>query len=330
MATFKERTISSDEDAITLLDVALETPAQTEGVQLSFDGWPQVEIKLTGSNYKGTITANAAQMVIEYQKAFEHAFLELVKPTSTRLSNAEKKQLAVTAKVNKGSTILTLDFNAALTQLATQLIGKMSPNEILIAILGLGTIAGATFVAKSFVKERAARLTKVSELDAQLQLSKQETARLDVVTKAMQAQPKLAYVKEDFDGARDAVLRNASDAKTLTFEGIELTSSQATTMARQPRQESKETQLNGIYYITGVTWPNDESAMLELRAVETTREFKASLSAESLLPKDKTLIAKAEWDRTPLYLSINARLLRDQVVSATVVGFDWDRLRSKG
>ena len=42
---------------------------------------------------------------------------------------------------------------------------------------------------------------------------------------------------------------------------------------------------------------------------------------------DKDLIAKAEWSRTPLYLQVNARLLRGDVASATVVGFDWDKLR---
>ncbi|MBF5006386.1 hypothetical protein [Diaphorobacter caeni] len=329
MATQQEITISTDEDAVALLSIALETPAETEGAVLVFDNWPQVEIKLTGTHYEGTITANAAQMLIEYQKAFEHAFLELVKPKSTRLTNSEKKDLAITAEVKKGSTLLTLDFNAALTQLSTQLVGKMTPNEILIAILGLGTIAGATFVVKTFVKERATRLTRTAELDSQTQLSEQETKRLQIVTQAMQAQPKLAFVKDDFDNARDAVLRNASDANTLSLDGVKMTSTQAVQMARQPRESSKEAQLNGVYYITGVSWPDDVTASLELRGLENSREFKATLNTESLLQKDKSLIASAEWGRTPLYLSINAKLLRDNVISATVVGFDWDRLRSQ-
>ncbi len=314
---------------MALLAVAMETPSQTEGAILVFDNWPKVEIRLTGTHYEGTITANAAQMLIEYQKAFEHAFLELAKPNASRLTNAEKKDLAITAEVKKGSTLLTLDLNAALTQLSTQLVGKMTPNDILIALLGLGTIAGSAFVAKAFFQARATRLTRNAELDAQIKMSQEETKRLDVVTKAMAVQPKLAHVKDDFDNARDAVLRNASDANTLSLDGVTMSAVQAVQMARQPRESSKEAQLNGVYYITGVSWPDDVTANLDLRALDSSREFKATLNTESLLPKDRSLIAQAEWDRTPLYLSINAKLLRDNVASATIVGFDWDRLRGQ-
>lgn len=205
----------------------------------------------------------------------------------------------------------------------------MSPNDIIITVLGLGAIAGASVVAKAFVKERSERLTKDSELQGRLALSKEETKRLEVVTQAMKQQPRLTLAKEEFDDARDGVLRSSADADSVELDGVVLTGQQATAMARQPRTKSEEAQLNGVYIITGVTWPSEVEVFLDLRSVDGNGEFKASLSTESLLQRDKDLIAKAEWDRTPLYLSINAKKLRGEVVSAAVVGFDWEKLRAR-
>ena len=328
MGTENATTIASDEAAVELLRSALESELDSVAALLDFSEWPKVNIELKGSHYEGTITAATAQALIEYQRAVEHAYIRLVKPSTKRLSADEKRQIAVKAKVEKGSTLLTIDFNAALTEISQQLIGKMSPSDIIITVLGLGMIAGGTVVAKSYFKERSARLSNDKELEVKLALSSEETKRLEVVTQAMGRQTKLVPAKEDFDDARDDVLRSAADANSLKFEGIQFTPSQATSLAREPRTKSIEVQLNGTYLIVGVTWSSEEEVSLDLRSTEQTLEFKATLSTLSLLEKDKSLLASAEWGRIPIYLSINAKKLRDEVVKATVVGFDWEKLRA--
>ncbi|AVO33021.1 hypothetical protein C6570_01185 [Ottowia oryzae] len=199
--------------------------------------------------------------------------------------------------------------------------------DIVITVLGLGIIAGATVVAKQFIKSRAEAAGKSTELATQVALSEQETKRLKVVTEAMARQPALVSARDDFDDARDAILRSASDATTIRLDGIQLTGEQARRLTREPRATSQEVQLNGVYLITEVSWPRDGSAVLELRSTERSLEFKASLDTRSLIQADKDLLAAAEWNRTPLYLSINARTLRGNVTNATIVGFDWDALR---
>lgn len=328
MAEMKTATISSDIAALNLLKKALEQQID-EAISLDLNNWPHIHIELKGPNYEGTITAGTAQAVIGYQKAFEQAYIRLAKPDSKRLTNDEKRSIAIKAKVEKGSTLLTIDLNEALTNLSTQLLGKMTPTQILIAILGLGIVAGSTVVAKAFVNSRATRLSKESELQQQIALSKEETKRLEVVTEAMKQQPKLHQANSDFDDARDDLLRSAADATSFKFENMKMSGQQASAMARSPKAKSIELQLNGTYIIQGVHWPaGDEEVVLDLRSLERSMEFKASLSTESLLQRDKDLLAKAEWERVPLYLSINAKKLRDEVVSATVVGFDWEKLRA--
>lgn len=326
MAT-KPTLIENDQDAEKLLQAALDNKLDNRSAQFDFSAWPTVEIKLEGPQFQGTITAAAAQTVLDYQRAIDHAYLKLVKPGGKRLSVEEKRQVAIKAKVTKSSTLLTIDFNAALTQLSNQLIGKMTPEQLVITILGLGLIAGGTVVAKAYFNARSAKLVKEKELASQLALSREESNRLEIVTRAMASQSKLMALKEDFDDARDTGLRSAADATALTFEGIKLTPGQAASLAREPRTKSVELQLNGTYLITGVTWSDEDEVTLDLRATDRSLEFKATLSTVSLLQKDKDLIAKAEWSRTAVYLSINGKKLRDEIVSATVVGFDWEKLR---
>jgi hypothetical protein len=329
MATASPIAITTDESAAQALEQALrEQLEQLPGEAIQITGWPTIEIRLTGPHYDGTITAATAKALVEVQHAVDQAYLRLVRPDGKRLTDAEKDKTAITAAVESGSTLLIIDLNPMLTQLASELVSKMTPNEILIAVLGLGMIAGATVVAKQYVKSRAEKAGKAAELATQVALSEQETRRLEIVTQAMTRQPVLAQAREDFDDARDALLRSAADADTVNLDGVHLTGEQARRLPREPRATSEEVQLNGVYLITGVAWQPDDEAVLELRSTERTLELKASLNTRSLLQTDKDFIAAAEWNRTPLYLSINARMLRGEVTKATIVGFDWDALRN--
>lgn len=298
-----------------------------QGLELS--GWPKIEIKLTGPHYDGTITAATAKALVELQRAVDLAYLRLVRPEGKRLTDAEKEKTAVTATVERGSSLVTVDMDAVLTQLAADLVNKMSPTDISVVVLGLGLIAGATVVAKQYVKSRAEKAGKAAELATQVSLSEQETKRLEIVTSAMSRQPVLAAAREDFDDARDAILRSAADAQTVNLDGVQLTGEQARRLPREPRATAEMVQLNGVYLIAAVSWPADGEAVLELRSVDTGLAFRASLNTRSLLQTDKSLLAAAEWNRTPLYLSINARMLRGEVSAATIVGFDWEALRNR-
>lgn len=332
MATRDELIISSDADAAQVLqDVLRNQLSLAPDQQIKMQGWPTVEIRLTGPNYDGTITAATAKALVELQHAADQAYLNLVRPSGRRLTDAEKSRTAITAKVEKGSSLLTVDFSEFAKTLATDLVQKMSSTDILIAVLGLGMIAGASVVFKQYLRSRAATASKEKELQAQLAMSEQETKRLEVVTQAMTRQPKLAIANDDFDDARDALLRSAADAKTLTVDGLTLTGEQSARLPRQPRAKSEQVQLNGVYLITSVSWSNDDYVELGLRSTggSDTLEMKATLTTRSLLQADKDLLAAAEWNRTPVYLSINAKTLRGEVVDATIVGFDWEAVRNR-
>ena len=120
MATRDELIISSDADAAQVLqDVLRNQLSLAPDQQIKMQGWPTVEIRLTGPNYDGTITAATAKALVELQHAADQAYLNLVRPSGRRLTDAEKSRTAITAKVEKGSSLLTVDFSEFAKTLAT-------------------------------------------------------------------------------------------------------------------------------------------------------------------------------------------------------------------
>lgn len=322
-------TVSNESHAAEILEQALREHLTLEPDQvLELKGWPSITLTLTGPSYEGTITAATAKALIEIQHAVDQTYISLVRPGAKRLTDAEKRRTTITARVNKGSSIVNVEMGDAFTRLASDLASKMSPDQIIITVLGVSLIAGSTLVAKEYVRARAAKAGKEAELATEVALSEQETKRLKIVAEATSRQPKLVDAREEFDAARDEVLRSAAGAETVNLDGVKMTGEQARALPREPRTSSVEVQLNGTYLIGAVSWPaGDEEAVLDLRSTAVTREFKATLLTRSLMQKDKDLLASAEWSRTPVYLQINARMLRGEVTKATIVGFDWDKLR---
>ena len=78
-------------------------------------------------------------------------------------------------------------------------------------------------------------------------------------------------------------------------------------------------QLNGDYFILETNWKKDSEARLKVRNVATNQEFIASLPNESLDQEETDMLQEAEWNRSKVYMSINAAELRGSITTATIV-----------
>ena len=320
----KKIVIKTDEQAIEILDQALKNELD-ENVVVEFDGWPTIDVKYVGPKFNSSVTSSNAEALIEIQKAVNNAYTLLVKNSSGRLTDGERKALECVTFVSQGSSEQKTDLADAVKTIGNKLAGKMSGRQIAIVLITLGLAAGSVLVAKDFIANEA----KTKQVSLQVQLSEQETKRMEIVTDALSTSPKLRLIKDDFDGARKEILKSATEATSVTLDGTSLTGADAKKIVRNTRVSSKDIQLNGVYTIGGVYWRQDDQVMLDLRSNEKTLEFRASLDAKSLMRRDRDLLARAEWERIPVYLSINAKKSKNGIFSARVVGFDWDRIKNK-
>lgn len=312
--------ISSEEQAFDYLKKALRQQLTDEPIEVVFDNWPIITLKLEGKGYDSTITSEMAGSLVELQHALNRTFARAVHnaPTARTLTLEEKKEIQFKAKVEKGSSLVTIDLGDYAQKIGLAITDKMTPEMLTITILGLAIAAGATISYKAFLKNRTEQLDADNDAKKLISLSQEETKRLEIFADAMNKNPMLKNANEDFDVARHEMVKSVSDAKSISINNVELDNASAKAIASTSRTSSIQIQANGNYYIREIKWLTDE-ALLTLEDIGTKRTFKAAFNDTSLKPNELAIIKEKEWSRGVVYLSINATELRGDITSATII-----------
>lgn len=312
--------ISSEDQAFDYLKKALEQQLTDEPIEIVFDSWPIITLKLEGEGYDSTITSEMASSLVELQQALNRTFARAVHnaPTARTLTLEEKKEIQFKAKVEKGSSLVTIDLGDYAQKIGLAITDKMTPEMLTITILGLAIAAGATISYKAFLKNRTEQLDVETDAKKLISLSQEETKRIDIFAKAMNKNPMLKNANEDFDVARHEMVKSVSDARSISINNVELDNASAKAIASTSRTSSIQIQANGNYYIREIKWLTDE-ALLTLEDIGTKRTFKAAFNDTSLKPNELSIIKEKEWSRGVVYLSINATELRGDITTATII-----------
>lgn len=316
-------TVSNEVEAFRLIEQTIGRELGHQPYRLVFDNWPVLTIKLEGDGYDSTITSDMAAALVELQHAINRSYARIIYDSSNgrSLSAAEREQLKFKAKVEKGSSLIEINMGEWLGKLSLALVGKMSPEQIVAVVLGVAAIAGAGFAYKNFLRHRSEDKKVEVAMQERIAMSQEETKRQEILAKTMTAQPRLAYVQENFDTARTEILKGVGDAETLTVAGITLENSVAHSIARAKRTEARQLQLNGNYEIEQVNWQQEDEVRIKVKGLdEGGRSFVASLTDQSIEKEQLALLQEAEWSRSKIYLSINATELRGEITTATIVG----------
>ncbi|WP_454710936.1 hypothetical protein [Cupriavidus nantongensis] len=315
-----EYVVNSEKDAFDLLKRALSEQLGDD-FYLRFQDWPKVQVTLKGPEYQSTITPSLMQGLLDLQHGINKTYAQLVydQPNAKSLKEADKEKLEFKAKVEEGSSIVTIDLSDFATNLATALVGKMDSSHIVI----FGVVGASLWAAQTMYKHYANMQIKKKEIDADadklVKLSEQETERLALVTKALAVQPRLAPIQEQAAATSMAMLKGISDADMIDLNGVKLTRDEAREVLATARTTSNEIQINGNYRILSVDTSKDEEFRIKVRFLHDGREFWARFRDDSLDREHVRALQQAEWGKAPVYLSVNATELRGQVTTATIV-----------
>lgn len=322
MDNLQEITVRSEEQAFQLIEKALKQEIGDIPLQIKFDGWPILEIELEGDGYEGTITAEMASALVEIQLAMNRAYARSVHHATNarKLTNEERQEILFKAKVEKGCSLIKIDLGKFGESLATNLVDKMTPEHLVMTVVGIAVVAGATLAYKSFLKHSSEDKKTSEETHKAIAMSQEETKRLEILAKAMKSQPALDHARQDFDVARNEILKGTADAKTISVNGVEIDRESARVIAMSKRTESKAVQLNGNYFIRKVDWHVDGEVRLSVANVDNARVFQAAFTDDSLDKEQTRILKNAEWARSKVYLSINGTELRGEITTATVIG----------
>jgi hypothetical protein len=317
----KRIVIENEKQAFDVLEQALKDELGDQPYELAFKNWPVLEIRLTGKGYDSTITSDVAEAVVDVQRAVNRAYARTVHGTANArsLTDTERRDIQFKAKVKRGSSVVEIDLADFAEKLASAIVTKMTPEMLAITVIGLAVTGASLLAYKAYLAARTADKQIGQESIDKIALSKEETRRLEVFADAMKRAPSLAHARADFDEARGEIIRSGATANTLAVNNVEIDGETARVIGAARRAESEEVQLNGNYSILAVDLRQPNEVRLRIRNLEDGREFFASFNDHSLNQSQIGLLQNAEWHRSPVYLSINARSLRGEITVAKVV-----------
>ncbi|HWX01451.1 hypothetical protein [Collimonas sp.] len=313
-------TVSSEQDAFDLLKRAINDELSDQLV-LKFDNWPKLTVTLKGSGYDSTITPSLMQAMIDLQHGINRTYSKLIydHPDSRHLKDAERQQLEFKAKVEQGSSVVEINLADFAQKLASELVGKMEPSQIVILGVVGASLWAATSMFKHYVSTQAKHKEAEIDADKLIKLSTLETERLSIVTQALQMQPRLVSVEKDAQLTSMSFLKGISDADSIDVNGIKLTNDEVRKVISTSRSESSEIQLNGNYRILSVDTSKEDEIKIKIRHLEKARDFWAKFKDNSLDKEHVRALQDAEWSKTPVYLSVNATELRGEVTTAVII-----------
>ncbi|PLX90440.1 MAG: hypothetical protein C0620_13630 [Desulfuromonas sp.] len=319
--------IASEEDAWSTLEQVLSDIEAQHPIELTFNNWPTIDLKFKGEPFSSSLTSSTMEGLVEFQKLINRSYAQMRYGGNSRATNDDKKELEIIYKVSEGSSDVTVDFSAAALKMAEGLVTKMSGTEMVVTILGLGIIGATAYSFNKYVeKQKQGDLTDTAKelASAMAAQSQEETKRTEILANAIKSQPFLQTVQEEAEETYNKVLRGSQGATSLTIGTTELSQGDIKNIVRTPRSKSIEVQLNGNYRVEKLDNTQESEFIFFISDESSEKGFNAKLEDKFLLRKEesKTILAEAILGRTPVYLKVNAKELRDQIVSATIVGVE--------
>ncbi|GHB24368.1 hypothetical protein [Salinicola rhizosphaerae] len=328
MADNNEIVIRSEQDAYDTLQLAT-AGGLPDNVEIRFDGWPQLEIVVKGDRYQGTISPSIMKGFIEFQSAIyrTYALARYNSVNVNKLTREERDALELFIEVEKGSSKYKLDVQAIMETFAERVADKVTPRSLVVIALIVATSYFGTSFAKSYLEER--RLTRVAELkseeriaelEAQSYADELDVRRMQILADATRDEPRAANIREYAGDAQQSIVRSVRSTDETSIGGVVIDGEVAQELTKNARRESKEIRLDGLYRVQVVDASQIDVFKIKVRNETNGDEFQAIVQDDTLQSRYKAAIREAEWEKRPVNLSINAKVIGDDIRSAVVIG----------
>ena len=172
--------IRNEEDAWDNLQRALANKI-SETATITFQGWPVFKLTIEGKDFNGTIPTRIMPPILDLQKEIHRIYCNAKYGTNNirKLKAEEKEHLELIVSIKPGSTKFVTDLFKALNEIIKS--SNMSGRETIILLVSISTIIATSVGWKDWLSlKEQARGQEIT-----VQMSKQETQRLDLITQAL-------------------------------------------------------------------------------------------------------------------------------------------------
>lgn len=314
--------ITSEDEAWKAINDTLNGKLPEEITGIEFDGWPTLTLHLGGPKFHGTITTTVMESLIEVQKNLNRSYAKLRydKSDARHITDEDRDQIELVVKVTEGTSGFEAALENAIEKIAVNVADKMTPEHLIIAVLGLALM----YFGHSYFKASQDAKIKAKQIDADLAAKKEDTDRFKLMADAISKVATLRHVRDDADDSHDALLRASASAESAEVLGVCVPTDVASELIKTKRERSKDVRLDGEFTVTVAdkTTPDDPRCRL---VSPSGADFMALVIDENWTPEQKAKFHAAFWENKSIFLLVNAKELRGNIVAASVVGVGAER-----
>lgn len=318
--------IRSEQDVYELLDLAAKEKLPPYG-NLIFDGWPTLNIYLKGQKFHQSITPTVMRGLLEFQKGIHQSYASAKYSSPTkRLTDEERRALEIRVDVKSGSSDYIINFQEIAEKIIQQLGGNMDQTHLFITVASIAAFFFGSSSLKTLLESRKeVQIKQISDetqrktLETLSFVSEQETERSKIMANLIEKNRGIANIDRLAHDSRIEIVKTLTAGDSGSIQGVFVDPDTAESLTRNFRRKSSEVRLDGVYRLVKLDWTNPLKFRVKVFGIHNGLSLDAEVQDDSLTGKYKEALREAEWNRAPVSLKINAKLLGDDTYREVLV-----------
>lgn len=329
--------INSEEQAWEVLGGLLDGSIKIDTMEdLVLGDWVKATVLIPEQRYDSALNTYMMQGWQDAQKSVYRTYALVAKGTADGrvLSDLEKDSLELVVKVKSGSSDQQANLTDILKEAAVGAVDKMEPTHIAVVLVVLILTWGGQAVLRTWLNDRKeVKLAELSEgtnkeafktvtkaMEA-IQTVAADKQKMEVLEQAQKQVPVVSGLREEAEKARASIVKHASQSDAA-INGVSIPAEAGQRISRETRSAAKEQRKDGLYRVQKVDTQVPDGFRVYVENVHSGEEFPASVQQVMASLSDRKLIMDAEWSKVPVQLQINAKIIKEKVVEATILRAD--------
>lgn len=310
-------TISTFDDALSFLQARDASTAPTEGGFKLTGDVTTLRIKVEGSRYAGTVPAELARGLWEFQEAIYKAtaFALYGSYDQRKLTLEQHDRFELVFEITQSSTGISAKFDKIIEAIAEAIKDMESKDKLHLLIVIALLIAGA-YVAREGIQAYTSTHQATTEATARGELDRQHTRHLELMADVVKNDQRAKRFSDAAEEGTRALLRGVPDATQLTIGKNTFDSDQIRDAnQRAPKTRSSAEVIQEQFLVYAMETRSSSSTKYVLARPNGT-EFPVTVDHESFTPQELEKLWHAAKDRSKILLEVNLTLNKGAIRSA--------------
>lgn len=319
--------VESEAEAWRIIEALLEGREVEVKPRVAIAKWARFHAVFWLGDANGLITPSVMEGLLEVQKAIFRARGVLIEENDDlrTLSAEDRRAYEIKVRVKKGSTDVSFDINEIASQLGHDLIGKMTPEQVFIAVITLILVYGGVSFWRGWIEKRREEIRTKAEseklqkvLDGQRYATDVDLKRFEMLAKLQEKLIEGASIIDATEAGRIGILKSAAVADRSNIGGVQLSPEEAKYLAKGAGHSEEKSRLEGEFRILRVDSSTEDGFKVLLHHIETGQEFWARLRDALLSETERKVVQEGEWKKRPIRAAVSITTKNHQIISAVI------------